>query len=219
MYICVCIHTNTCIYTCIYMYIYTYICMYTYKIFIDKYKYIHIYKNTYTYIYIYIHSFYQEIYLLWFFWFFLKFMAVLGLCFCVRAFSSLDKWGPLLITVRGPLTIVASPVVEHRLQTRKLSNCGSRAQLLLGMWDPPRPGLEPMSPALAGRFSTTAPPGKPQEIYLNQKSCTVTYSQTFAPIITISQSFSTLSLEFVPRSLRYCPLEAFAPWYNSILSK
>ena len=29
------------------------------------------------------------------------------------------------------------------------------------MWDPPRPGLEPVSPALAGRFSTTVPPGKP----------------------------------------------------------
>ena len=29
-----------------------------------------------------------------------------------------------------------------------------------GMWDPPRPGLEPVSPALAGRLSTTAPPGK-----------------------------------------------------------
>ena len=30
------------------------------------------------------------------------------------------------------------------------------------MWDLPRPGLEPVSPALAGRFSTAAPPGKPQ---------------------------------------------------------
>ena len=29
------------------------------------------------------------------------------------------------------------------------------------MWDLPRPGLELVSPALAGRFSTTAPPGKP----------------------------------------------------------
>ena len=29
------------------------------------------------------------------------------------------------------------------------------------MWDLPRPALKPMSPALAGRFSTTAPPGKP----------------------------------------------------------
>ena len=34
------------------------------------------------------------------------------------------------------------------------------------MWDLPRPGLEPVSPALAGRFSTTAPPGKPLPIFL-----------------------------------------------------
>ena len=31
------------------------------------------------------------------------------------------------------------------------------------MWDLPRPGLEPVSPALAGRFSTTVPPGKPPD--------------------------------------------------------
>ena len=29
------------------------------------------------------------------------------------------------------------------------------------MWDLPRPGIEPVSSALAGRFLTTAPPGKP----------------------------------------------------------
>ena len=29
-----------------------------------------------------------------------------------------------------------------------------------GMWDLPRPGIEPMSPALAGGFLTTGPPGK-----------------------------------------------------------
>ena len=27
------------------------------------------------------------------------------------------------------------------------------------MWDPPRPGLEPVSPALAGGFLTTVPQG------------------------------------------------------------
>ena len=89
-------------------------------------------------------------------------MAVLGLCFCARAFSSCGKWGPLFIAVRGPLTITASLVAEHRLQTRRLSNCGSRAQLLRGMWDLLGPGLEPVSPALADGFLTTAPPGKPQ---------------------------------------------------------
>ena len=88
-------------------------------------------------------------------------MAVLGLRFCARAFSSCGKWGPLFIAVRGPLTIVASFVAEHKLQTRRLSSCGSRVQLLRGMWDLPRPGLEPVYPVLAGRFSTTAPPGKP----------------------------------------------------------
>ena len=33
------------------------------------------------------------------------------------------------------------------------------------MWDPPRPGLEPVSPSLAGRLPTTAPPGKPQFLF------------------------------------------------------
>ena len=56
-------------------------------------------------------------------------------------------------------------IVEHRLRTRRLSSCGSQAQLLRGMWDLPRPGLEPMSPALAGGFSTTAPPGKPYSLW------------------------------------------------------
>ena len=88
-------------------------------------------------------------------------MAVLGLRFCARAPSTGGKRGPLFIAVRGPLTIAASPAVEHRLQTRRLSSCGSRAQLPGGMWDLPRPGLEPVSPALAGGFSTTAPTGKP----------------------------------------------------------
>ena len=86
---------------------------------------------------------------------------MLGLRFCARALSSCGKWGPLFIAVRGPLTVVASLAAEHKLQTLRLSNCGSRAQLLRGMWDPPRPGPEPMSPALAGRPPTTAPPGKP----------------------------------------------------------
>ena len=55
------------------------------------------------------------------------FLAVLGLRFCARAFSPCGKRGPLFIAVRGPLTIVASLVAEHRLQMRRLSSCGSRA--------------------------------------------------------------------------------------------
>ena len=38
------------------------------------------------------------------------------------------------------------------------------------MWDLPRPGLEPVFPALAGRFSATAPPGKPIYVFLIKKN-------------------------------------------------
>ena len=50
------------------------------------------------------------------------FMAVLGLRFCARAFSSCGKRGPLFIAVCGPLTIAASVVAAHGL-----SSCGSQA--------------------------------------------------------------------------------------------
>ena len=41
------------------------------------------------------------------------------------------------------------------------SSCGTAAQLLCDTWDFPRPGIEPVSLALQGRFLTTGPPGKP----------------------------------------------------------
>ena len=79
--------------------------------------------------------------------------------------------------VCGPLTITAPPAAGHRLHTRRLSSCGSRAQLLRGMWDPPRAGLEPVSPTPAGGLSTTAPPGKPYmtlfELWFSQGKCPV----------------------------------------------
>ena len=102
-----------------------------------------------------------------FIYYFLFIYVCIGLRFCARAFSSCSKRWPLFIAVRGPLIIAASLVAEHRLQTRRLSNCGSQAQLLCGIWDLPRPGLKAVSPALAGRFSTTAPPGKPSVFLFN----------------------------------------------------
>ena len=104
--------------------------------------------------------FYLFIYLFIYLWLCWVFVSVRGLSLVVAS------GGPLFIAVHGPLTIAASLVAEHRLQMRRLSNCGSRAWLLRGMWDLPRPGLEPVSPALAGRFSTTAPPGKPLPLFL-----------------------------------------------------
>ena len=61
---------------------------------------------------------YLFIFIFWLCW---VFVSVRGL------FSSCGEQGPLFIAVRGPLTIAASLVAEHRLQTRGLSGCGSRA--------------------------------------------------------------------------------------------
>ena len=40
------------------------------------------------------------------------------------------------------------------------SSCAAWAELLQSTWDLPRPGIKPVSPALAGRFLTTGPPEK-----------------------------------------------------------
>ena len=52
---------------------------------------------------------------------------MLGLRFCARALPSCGKRGPLFIAVCGPLTTAAPLIAEHRLQTHRLSSCGSRA--------------------------------------------------------------------------------------------
>ena len=55
------------------------------------------------------------------------------------------------------------------------------------MWDLPRPGLEPVSPALAGRFLTTAPPGKPHSFILCFLSGTVYLDHAGATLFPQSQ--------------------------------
>ena len=74
--------------------------------------------------------------------------------------------GLLFFAVCRPLTVVAYPVAEHRLWTRRPSGHGSRTQLLRSMWDPPGPGHEPLSPASAGGLSTIASPGESLSVFL-----------------------------------------------------
>ena len=97
--------------------------------------------------------------------FFFKYLFIyLWLCWVfvsVRGLSLVVASGDHSSSRCAGLSLSQPLLAEHRLQTCRLSNCGPRAQLLRGTWDLPRPGLEPVSPALAGRLSTTAPPGKP----------------------------------------------------------
>ena len=95
-------------------------------------------------------------------------LAVLGLGCCTQAFLRFGEWGLFSRCGAGLLTAKAPLAEEHRLlgtqasgvAVHGLSSCGSQAQWLRGMWNLPEPGIEPMSPALAGRFLTAGPPGK-----------------------------------------------------------
>ena len=75
------------------------------------------------------------------------------------------------VTVAHGLRSCGSWALEHRL-----SSCGARAYLLHGMWDLPGPGFEPMSPALAGGFLTTVPPGKSDKKFLNGHLWRISFS-------------------------------------------
>ena len=46
---------------------------------------------------------------------YIKFLAVLGLCWYAGFFSSCDEWGYSVVAVYGLLSAVASLVAEHRL--------------------------------------------------------------------------------------------------------
>ena len=118
--------------------------------------------------------------LFYFIYLFYLFLAASGLHCYARAFSSCDEQGTTFrCGARAShcggfsrcgsqaLGTQASVVVARGLSScglwaleRRLSSCGARAYLLRGMWDLPGPGIEPMAPALAGGFLTTAPPGK-----------------------------------------------------------
>ena len=114
---------------------------------------------------------------------------------CVRGLSLVAASGGPSSSRCAGLSLSRPLVAEHRLQTRRLSSCGSRAQLLRGMWDLPRPGLEPVSPALAGGFSTTAPPGKPlATFYLYVQS-----HQIFHPFVNKKRKIFGKSWRFLEK--------------------
>lgn len=79
-------------------------------------------------------------------------MAILSLHCCPPAFNSCSEQG---------LLFLAGAQVSHCLLWNTVYR--AQAQLLSGLWDLPRPGIQPLSPTLAVRFLTNIPP--PEIIY------------------------------------------------------
>ena len=94
----------------------------------------------------------------------LLFLAVLGLCCFVWAFSSCGEQG--LFAWASPCRSVSCWGAQA-LGCLGFSSHSSQARLLCSMWDLPGPGIEPVSPTLGGGLLSTAPPGKSffQEVF------------------------------------------------------
>ena len=95
------------------------------------------------------------------FWLHWIFIALQGLFLVVGVGATLhcDTWAsrcPGFFCCRARALGARALVVAARGR----SSCDVWTLLLCCMWNLPRPGIEPVSPALAGRFSPTAPPGK-----------------------------------------------------------
>ena len=63
--------------------------------------------------------------------------------------------------VHGRLIVVTASCGTRAVERTSFTGCGA-CSLFPGVRDLPRPGTEPMSPALAEEFLTTRPPGKSQ---------------------------------------------------------
>ena len=88
--------------------------------------------------------------------------------FSCGGFSCCGAWAlgarASVVVARG-LSSCGSRALECRL-----SSCGTRAYVALRHVGSSGPGLESVSPALAGGFLTTAPPGKPWTFHINGDS-------------------------------------------------
>ena len=82
------------------------------------------------------------------------------------------------VAVHWLLIAVASRCRAQALDHRP-SSCGAQAWLLHSMQDLPGRGIKPMSPALAGGFFTTQPPGKPHKVHLQGSSQATVPSPTW----------------------------------------
>ena len=100
---------------------------------------------------------------------FFNLILLISFCLCqvfvaVSVFLQLQCMG---FSCRAQTPRRASVVAAHELSScssqtleHRLNSCGAQTYLLRDLWNLPRPGIEPLSPALADGFFASEPPGK-----------------------------------------------------------
>ena len=121
-----------------------------------------------------------------------------SLCCRARAsgwcdFSCCRAWA---LACSGFIAVVCGLSCSSQALRLRLNSCSSWASLLCGTWDLLRSGTEPVSPASAGRFCTTEPPGKPKVRVLGLRMQTL-----FSPLYHLLYLFF---LNFICFTLQYC---------------
>ena len=113
--------------------------------------------------------------------FLIFFFLLVWLCWVIVAVEAFLWlwWAGLLPVVERGLPIAVASLMAHGLRLggfrscsswaleNWFSSCGTRALLFFGTWTLPRPGIKPVSPALAGGFLTTEPLWKPLILFLD----------------------------------------------------
>ena len=88
-----------------------------------------------------------------------SFSAMLRLCCCLGFSLVVTSRSYFLAAVLGLLIAVLLLLQSMGSRACGLSSCGTRLSCP-SMWDLPRPGIEPLTLALASGIFTTGPPGK-----------------------------------------------------------
>ena len=93
-------------------------------------------------------------------------MAALGLLCCMGFALVAAGEGYSLVAVHHIVVLLLWSTGSRVCRVR---SCVTEAPLFSDMWDPPRSGIKPVSPSLAGRFFTIEPPGKPSSPIFHQR--------------------------------------------------
>ena len=123
--------------------------------------------------------------------------------------------GSSLVVGQGLRIVEASLDVEHWPGVLRLSSCGEWTWLSCSLWNLPGPGIEPMSPVLAGRFLTTGPPRKSPLVVLRLSSFFF-FNRPERKTLFLSIIYVVAQLSRIHLQCRRNKRHRFHPWVRKI---